>query len=168
MTRQKGGVADGAKANSAHHRRAMPYHTLALVQQLLGNGFKSWIVGKLDAIQTNPVISGLRVFRPESNGARTPRLADCLRWRDCRFHFATDFCDSSRDHPQARSRRGREAPPATGNEALRFDLHQTFATPDGLILLDSGFVAKLTGFGTAREIMNYPPWVIVVHAQQYM
>jgi hypothetical protein len=27
-----------------HTTGAMPYHTLALVQQLLGNGFKSWIV----------------------------------------------------------------------------------------------------------------------------
>jgi len=49
MNRQKGGVAAGAKANSEihimHTTGAMPYHTLALVQQLLGNGFKSWIIG---------------------------------------------------------------------------------------------------------------------------
>jgi hypothetical protein len=49
MTRQEGGVAGGAKANSEihimHTTGAMPYQTLALVQQPLGNGFKSWIVG---------------------------------------------------------------------------------------------------------------------------
>jgi hypothetical protein len=44
MTSQKGGVAAGAKANSEihimHTTGAMPYHTFALVQQLLGNGFQ--------------------------------------------------------------------------------------------------------------------------------
>jgi hypothetical protein len=48
MTRHKSGVAAGARAYSEihimHTTGAMPYHTLALVQQLLGNGFKSWIV----------------------------------------------------------------------------------------------------------------------------
>lgn len=47
--REKGGVAAGPKANSEihimHTTGATPFHTLALVQQLLGNGFKSWIVG---------------------------------------------------------------------------------------------------------------------------
>jgi hypothetical protein len=49
MTGQKGGVAAGTKAHSEihimHTTGAVPYYTLVLVQQLLGNGFKSWIVG---------------------------------------------------------------------------------------------------------------------------
>ena len=48
MTRKKAALPR-AKASSEihimHATGAMPYHTLALVQQLLGNGFKSWIVG---------------------------------------------------------------------------------------------------------------------------
>jgi hypothetical protein len=34
-----------------HTTGAMPYHTFALVQQLLGNSFKSWIVGYTETIQ---------------------------------------------------------------------------------------------------------------------
>ena len=34
----------------------------------------------------------------------------------------------------------------TGSQALRLNLHQTFATPDGLILLRFCLVAKLTLF----------------------
>ena len=53
MTRQKGGVAAGANANSKIHTMdttgAMPYHTFALVQQL-GNSFKSWIVGRVENV----------------------------------------------------------------------------------------------------------------------
>jgi hypothetical protein len=37
----------------------MPYPTLALVQQLLGNGFKSWIVGELDKGESGPFPGGL-------------------------------------------------------------------------------------------------------------
>jgi catechol 2,3-dioxygenase-like lactoylglutathione lyase family enzyme len=36
-----------------HTTGAMPCHTLALVQQLFGNGFKSWIVGELDKVRAD-------------------------------------------------------------------------------------------------------------------
>jgi catechol 2,3-dioxygenase-like lactoylglutathione lyase family enzyme len=42
-----------------HTTGAMPYPTLALVQQLLGNGFKSWIVGELDKGESGPFPGGL-------------------------------------------------------------------------------------------------------------
>ena len=47
MNRQKGDAAAGAKANSEIHimHTTGSSHTLALVQPLLRNGFKSWIVG---------------------------------------------------------------------------------------------------------------------------
>ncbi len=41
-----------------HTTGAMPYHTLALVQQLFGNGFKSWIVGELDKGESGPFPGG--------------------------------------------------------------------------------------------------------------
>ncbi len=45
--------------------------------------------------------------------------------------------------------KGRERDaPMIGDQTLRFNLHQTFATPDGLILLGFGPVAKLTLFAT--------------------
>jgi hypothetical protein len=53
-----------------HTTGAMPYHTLALVQQLLGNGFKSWIVGnsyggmdRLPIMYESPVIGSERSIR---------------------------------------------------------------------------------------------------------
>ena len=47
--------------------------------------------------------------------------------------------------------RRRDAP-LTGRRTLRFNLQQTFATPDGLVPWGLWLVAKLTGFGTiARE-----------------
>ena len=59
MTRQEGGVAPGAKAHGEiHTASAVPYYTLVLVQQLLGNGFKSWIVGNLDEGQGQELGSG--------------------------------------------------------------------------------------------------------------
>jgi hypothetical protein len=41
--------------------------------------------------------------------------------------------------------RGRDAP-VTGSQALAFNLHQTFSTPDGLIPLGLSLVAKLIVF----------------------
>ena len=62
MTRKKAALPR-AKASSEihimHATGAMPYHTLALalalalVQQLLGNGFKSWIVGNREVGQVD-------------------------------------------------------------------------------------------------------------------
>lgn len=56
-SQKKSCVAAGAKANSEihimHATGAKPHHTLALVQQLLDNGFKSWIVGKPEVGQVD-------------------------------------------------------------------------------------------------------------------
>jgi hypothetical protein len=43
--------------------------------------------------------------------------------------------------------------PKTGSQTLRLNLHQTFATPDGLILLGFSLVVRLTVSETACETL---------------
>jgi hypothetical protein len=68
-------------------------------------------------------------------GSFAKRLAKVRRWNGIiALSFCNRPCDSKAIPGRPNTRAQRDAS-ATGNQALRLILHQTFATPEGLILL---------------------------------
>lgn len=93
----------------------------------------------LDAMTTSPTCRLTVNLAPLLNGS--PKSADGTAL--LRFHFATDLCDSKAIPGRPNTRAQGDAS-ATGKLSIAIDLHQTFATPDGLILLRFLFVANLS------------------------
>jgi hypothetical protein len=63
-----------------HTTGAMPCHTLALVQQLFGNGFKSWIVGELDKVRAECSPGAVYELRVIHAGLPLAGVADVRYW----------------------------------------------------------------------------------------
>jgi hypothetical protein len=86
---------------------------------------------------------------PGAAGKRYGVTADASR-------IETEICDF-RQHRGSAHAQPRRGIPVSQLDDVHSALRPNAETLKGLISLDSPSVAKSTGFGTARETMNYPP-----------